>query len=914
MCKSVEVLRILDVKETLFNSNCRQNSAIASVSIMAKLRPPEKLDLKLLTLQLENSIDLASIIKKSVSLDSLSTCLYSSSPEDSGVCPLVKEKLINEIESLIDTVHNIDIKDNGDIDSSDDESLEKLSDDEDDDDDEGLIERGPVRPQLYPMYSNRSRPYVDCVLPNESSTDYDISAKEILMDQGNRRKIHSCLDQLSKMSPIVNSSSPADSTFGSSSTYSPPQQQQQQPQWQQSNGSPTGGSSSCFVPSITVSESESSLLEILSRGGFQSAQTPEHTSTGSVACIPLDTCPDSPAGSYNACAASRPGSQASSPAQSPGSMNGSVYGGPSFLNVVGSPIGSPQVSPLANNGFRCYPRPSSSSSSGQSYCETPSPANYHSPLDHHLEEQLGEHMMTQMPAWHEVFESSETLVNTTVGLISSELQLQIVDEVIRGDLRTPNQIPAVTSGYHHHQQQVVSPAASCLDGVDDGDELSLVRFTGGCGELALGSRDRPEPSQNSTSGYSSSSSTGSEARRVCDAGCGQPDLRAGLEFSSRMQAQVFPQSSSVLGNNHIEFQLPKSVPIYSSQRSDGSSKGSGRLNCTPRTGKTGEEGGSPGERVLAPWPFLNLPSTQASERLKEATDSREVARAMKSLLKRSLDQLAKGDEDGDTILMCLVGNPTELKKKLAYLAPLVERLGTIDGALSMLNCRGEDALYLAAMNCPEMAFVTGYLAAAFLQNNIDIGQRLYRSRGDTLIHALAAKGDNHGGVLAELLSLKTPQQNAVFDLSKRNYDGRTSLHVAAEAHESRGRNSKTISIATVRLLLESGADSTLREDRSGDTALHIAVSLSCDPSLVKSLLTGGGHAAVNIANYNGNTPLHLAASISDRTSLERQSEICGHLVSAGARSNITNRQGKTPLALVSADRKEHLRRVFYKIT
>jgi len=75
--------------------------------------------------------------------------------------------------------------------------------------------------------------------------------------------------------------------------------------------------------------------------------------------------------------------------------------------------------------------------------------------------------------------------------------------------------------------------------------------------------------------------------------------------------------------------------------------------------------------------------------------------------------------------MCLVGNPEELTKKKAYLAPLVERLGNIPGALSMVNNRGEDALYLAAINCPEMPYVTGYLAAAMLQKGIDISQKLY---------------------------------------------------------------------------------------------------------------------------------------------------------------------------------------------
>ena len=77
--------------------------------------------------------------------------------------------------------------------------------------------------------------------------------------------------------------------------------------------------------------------------------------------------------------------------------------------------------------------------------------------------------------------------------------------------------------------------------------------------------------------------------------------------------------------------------------------------------------------------------------------------------------------------MCLVGNPLELRKKLAYLVPLVERLCNVEGALWAQNNEGEDALYLAAMNSPQMAFVAGYLAAKMLQMKFDISQRLYRS-------------------------------------------------------------------------------------------------------------------------------------------------------------------------------------------
>lgn len=77
--------------------------------------------------------------------------------------------------------------------------------------------------------------------------------------------------------------------------------------------------------------------------------------------------------------------------------------------------------------------------------------------------------------------------------------------------------------------------------------------------------------------------------------------------------------------------------------------------------------------------------------------------------------------------MCLVSHPNELLENLAYLVPLVERLSTISGALTIMNNRGEDALYLAALNCPQFSFVAGYLAATMLEKGIDISQQLYHT-------------------------------------------------------------------------------------------------------------------------------------------------------------------------------------------
>jgi len=61
--------------------------------------------------------------------------------------------------------------------------------------------------------------------------------------------------------------------------------------------------------------------------------------------------------------------------------------------------------------------------------------------------------------------------------------------------------------------------------------------------------------------------------------------------------------------------------------------------------------------------------------------------------------------------------------------------------------------------------------------------------------------------------------------------GRTALHIAVESHDPTGRGIK--SLATTRLLLENGADLKVKESKCGDTALHMAASLNCDPTLVK---------------------------------------------------------------------------------
>ncbi|XP_068182712.1 nuclear factor NF-kappa-B p100 subunit isoform X2 [Antennarius striatus] len=83
----------------------------------------------------------------------------------------------------------------------------------------------------------------------------------------------------------------------------------------------------------------------------------------------------------------------------------------------------------------------------------------------------------------------------------------------------------------------------------------------------------------------------------------------------------------------------------------------------------------------------------------------------------------------------------------------------------------------------------------------------------------------------------------------------------------------------LRLLVEGGAKINAPEQKSGNTALHLAVrgnlfKVAC--TLITEL-----KADVNAATFGGNTPLHLAASLGSPT-------LCSMLVAAGADKNLEN--------------------------
>lgn len=822
--------------------------------------------------------------------------------------------------------------------------LDNQSDDEGDDDDDGnLIERGPVRPQLNAI---RSKPYdtLDWLLQSDNyppdrqqsePSDYETSIQQLLTDTDYRERLDSCLDQLSdsnKKSPVFNENLD-------------PNQRQKFDNVQQS----MTYSSAKTPPAIFVNNPEgTSLLDILARGGFQAAQVFSDcgTTNGSSPGMNSEAWPDSPASSYNVIS-SRPNSRASSRAQSPGSAVMPI-------NIASSPAGSSQIS----LSFRSPHGFSSSSSSNQSYCETPSPANYHSPLDSRSEDQLDERF-NRFVSWQESNESSGTIVNTAelIDAIDSN-ELQLVEEVVLKELSrkgcnleemqvVPNSQLGFRKFESHGSGQ--SPrdneSRSSLDSDhrvanDVKNERTDMNFfsdslnfgsTGSIINEAQQSLVYPKSGDGFDLVYSENQSpVGSYREKMSPAnnyvGNPSPNNRY-IDKSSPVSLEIDATIENIIANysktNNGEstndtmnfdmhlFECAKSTcPTYNVPTVQNHQHN--LVSQSPST-STFNEFQVPevlrrhSRRHVAPWSSLNLPSTKACDKLIEELNPKDVERAMASLLKKTSEELAKPDKDGDTMLMCLAGNPDELMKKKAYLLPLVERLSTVQSALSVMNNRGEDALYLMAINCPQMAYVTGYLAATMLQKGIHVGQKLYQPGGETLIHVVAAKGDSHEAVLAELLSLKTIRGNAVFNVLARNYEGKTALHLAVESHDPIGRGVNSIS--TVRLLLKNGADLLIKEAVRGDAALHSAVFSSCDPILIKALLERNSHKDnLYMGNYSENSSM-LMSTMCNGVKLERNIEVCKLFLENGGKPTISN--GHAPMEYLPPDRKNSIKPVFH---
>jgi cytohesin len=176
------------------------------------------------------------------------------------------------------------------------------------------------------------------------------------------------------------------------------------------------------------------------------------------------------------------------------------------------------------------------------------------------------------------------------------------------------------------------------------------------------------------------------------------------------------------------------------------------------------------------------------------------------------------------------------------------------------------------------------VAIEVLLEGKDIDVNIQNYRLDTSLHLAIRKGNR------DLIRLLLARKDINTNIGDNELY--TPLHLAVK-----GDNKEA-----VKLLLSKGADINA-ENESKDTPLHIAVrrvlkdpknidivGLLLDPSALKDKPDDQGRTAidVNIANDQGNTPLHTAVSGGDEVLVKL-------LLDKGARKDISNLKGKTPM-------------------
>ncbi|XP_028651015.1 nuclear factor NF-kappa-B p100 subunit isoform X1 [Erpetoichthys calabaricus] len=221
------------------------------------------------------------------------------------------------------------------------------------------------------------------------------------------------------------------------------------------------------------------------------------------------------------------------------------------------------------------------------------------------------------------------------------------------------------------------------------------------------------------------------------------------------------------------------------------------------------------------------------------------------------------DENGDSPLHLAI-----IHQQVSVIEQLVQVIVSIPGQriLNFTNNLLQTPLHLAVITRQHK--VVEFLLKA------GADPTLLDRFGNSVLHLAAPMGDEQ---MLSILLTHLKHQNLNL-LNTPDYNGLYPIHLAVRKGGEK----------CLRLLLEYGANVDAMERKSGCTALHLAVQknlLSAACSLATEF-----KADVNICNFGGNTPLHLAASLGSPT-------FCSMLIAAGAEKHLENDE---PISLSSS--------------
>ncbi|XP_040439077.1 NF-kappa-B inhibitor zeta isoform X1 [Falco naumanni] len=273
----------------------------------------------------------------------------------------------------------------------------------------------------------------------------------------------------------------------------------------------------------------------------------------------------------------------------------------------------------------------------------------------------------------------------------------------------------------------------------------------------------------------------------------------------------------------------------------------------------------------------------------------QVEQEENKLANISQDQFLAKDSDGDTFLHIAVAQG---RRALSYV--LARKMA----ALHMLDIKEHNG---------QSAFQVAVAANQHLivQDLVSLGAQVNTTDcwGRTPLHVCAEKG--HAQVL-QAIQKGAMGSNQYVDLEATNYDGLTALHCAVLAHNavlhelqnSQPPHSPEVQelllrnkslVETIKTLIQMGASVEAKDRKSGRSALHLAAE-EANLELIRLFLELPNCLSfVNAKAYNGNTALHVAASLQYRVS---QLDAVRLLMRKGADPSARNLENEQPVHLV----------------
>uniref|UniRef100_A0A8C5LUH6 NFKB inhibitor zeta n=1 Tax=Leptobrachium leishanense TaxID=445787 RepID=A0A8C5LUH6_9ANUR len=271
----------------------------------------------------------------------------------------------------------------------------------------------------------------------------------------------------------------------------------------------------------------------------------------------------------------------------------------------------------------------------------------------------------------------------------------------------------------------------------------------------------------------------------------------------------------------------------------------------------------------------------------------QIEQEEQKLANVSDQQLLAKDSDGDT---CLHISVAQGRRPFSYV--VARRMA----ALNMLDIKEHNN---------QSAFQVAVAANQHLiaQDLISFGAEVRTTDfwGRTPLHVCAVNG--YSKVL-EAIHKGLSITNQYLDVDAINYDGLTALHCAVIAHNAvvqqlmnspQNRASDELlqkskaMLDTVKTLVMMGASVEAQDRKSGRTALHLAAEEANIELLMFFLESPNSMNFVNAKAFNGNTALHVAASLQYRKTHLRAVWL---LMKKGADPSARNLENEQPVHLV----------------